>query len=35
VRISLERSDRPGVRAALDELHSACDDLESLAEDLS
>jgi hypothetical protein len=35
VRISLERSDRPGVRAALDDLHSACDDLESLAEDLS
>ena len=35
VRISLERSDRPGARAALDELHSACDDLESLAEDLS
>ena len=35
VRISLERSDRPGARAALDALHAACDDLESLAEDLS
>ena len=35
VRISLERSDRPGARAALDALHSACDDLESLAKDLS
>ena len=35
VRISLERSDRPAARAALDDLHSACDDLESLAKDLS
>ena len=35
VRISLERSDRPGARTALDELGSACDHLESLAEDLS
>jgi hypothetical protein len=35
VRISLARSDRPGVRVALEGLSSACDDLESLAEDLS
>jgi len=35
VRISLERSDRHAARAALDDLHSACDDLESLAKDLS
>jgi hypothetical protein len=34
VRISLGRSDRPGTRAALDELRSACSDLESLAEEL-
>ncbi len=35
VRISLERSDRPGTRSALAELRSANADLESLAEELS
>jgi hypothetical protein len=35
VRIALDRSDPLATRAALDELRSACSDLEALAEDLS
>ncbi len=35
VRIALERTDTRGTRTALDELRSACTDLQSLAEDLS
>ena len=35
VRIALDRDDTGATRAALDELRAACDDLESLAEELS
>jgi hypothetical protein len=35
VRIALDRSDTRATRAALDELRSACSDLEALAGDLS
>ena len=35
VRVSLDRSDVAGTRAALDELRAACTALEGLAEDLS
>jgi hypothetical protein len=34
VRIALDRSDRRATRAALDELRSACADVQSLAEEL-
>jgi len=35
VRIALDRSDVPATRAALDELRSACSELETLAEAMS